>query len=144
MNLKKHTEVLNGLQYANFDVELELDAQPLWHIVNNDLPIIGEQVLDIATLLEQQEDLEDVSLNEEDYRDLRAMRQSSEELTRLNPDEDINLVDEAESYPKQVTGDGSEEKFETNFENEHHKEDELRFPEVDIEQPITYPEDNER
>ena len=52
-------DVLRGLQYANFDQELELDSHPQWYIVENDLPKILETITDITTQIEAKEALED-------------------------------------------------------------------------------------
>lgn len=52
-------DVLKGLQYANYDQELELDYHPHWHIIKDDLPIFLEQIEDIISEFERVETLED-------------------------------------------------------------------------------------
>ncbi len=68
-------EMLKGLQYARYDEELELDNHPMLHLVKNDLPLIMEDIMDIATMLENEDDLEDVSLNEKDKRYLQSQQE---------------------------------------------------------------------
>ena len=88
--------ILVGLQYANFDQELELDLHPVWSIIENDIPYIRDEVLDLATKLEDDEDLSDVALNEEDLRDIREERKSKYANTEGPDDiEDIHLIDES-------------------------------------------------
>ena len=88
-------DILIGFQYANFDQQLELDLHPIWSIVHNDLPIIMDEVLDLATQLQDQEDLSDVALNEEDLRDLKEQRREKYANTQ-QPDltQDIHMEDE--------------------------------------------------
>lgn len=52
-------DILRGLQYSNYDQELEMDAHPQWHIVSQDLPIFLEQIEDLITELEREETIED-------------------------------------------------------------------------------------
>lgn len=87
--------ILSGFQYANFDEEYELDLHPIWNIVHNDLPMIMDEVMDLATVLEDEEDLRGVALNEEDLRDIRAQRKEKYAQTQ-EPDilEDIHLKDD--------------------------------------------------
>ncbi len=89
--------ILSGFQYANFDQELELDLHPIWNIVQNDLPIIMDEVLDLAVQLEDEQDLSDVALNEEDLNDLKAERKAKYAQTQQPTiEEDIHLFDESE------------------------------------------------
>ncbi|MFN3405028.1 MAG: DUF86 domain-containing protein [Cytophagaceae bacterium] len=88
-------DLLTGLQYANFDEKLELDLHPIWHIVSDDLPEIMNQVLDLAAVLEADEDLESVTLNEEDLQDVKDLHFKKE--LDVNPqNQDIDTEDEAE------------------------------------------------
>ncbi|HYG38663.1 MAG TPA: hypothetical protein VD908_08595 [Cytophagales bacterium] len=52
-------DILRGLQYSNYDQELELDAHPQWHIVSQDLPVFLEQIEDLISELEREESIED-------------------------------------------------------------------------------------
>lgn len=87
--------VLIGFQYANFDEQLEMDLHPIWGIIENDLPYIKDEVLDLAAKLEDDEDLTGVTLNEEDLRDVSEERNSKYANTENQFDEqDIHLQDE--------------------------------------------------
>jgi uncharacterized protein with HEPN domain len=79
-------DVLKGLQYANFDHELELDAHPQWHIISNDLPELMDKMLDISTEIDRQEELED---------DLTDNTHASDSLEEPQPD---SKEDQEESY----------------------------------------------
>jgi uncharacterized protein with HEPN domain len=59
-------DVLKGLQYANYDQELEMDLHPQWHIVNNDLPEMMDQLMNLSLTLEREEALEN-EIGLEDY-----------------------------------------------------------------------------
>ncbi|HEY8400090.1 MAG TPA: hypothetical protein VIK89_02450, partial [Cytophagaceae bacterium] len=91
-------DILTGLQYAKWDETLELDAYPQWHLVHEDLPDIMNKVLDLAMQLED-EDLRNVTLNEEDYQDVKDLHFKKE--LEVNPDEEehIKYQDEAEPDP---------------------------------------------
>jgi uncharacterized protein with HEPN domain len=87
--------ILTGFQYANFDEQLELDLHPIWSILENDLPYIKDEVLDLALKLEDEEDLSDVTLNEEDLHDVQEERKSKYARTENQEEvDDIHLVDE--------------------------------------------------
>jgi uncharacterized protein with HEPN domain len=64
---EKHGEVdwdvLRGLQYANYDKELELDLHGMWHIINTDLGEIMQKVSDLSLLLEKQELADDEGID---------------------------------------------------------------------------------
>jgi uncharacterized protein with HEPN domain len=90
--------ILAGFQYANFDEQLELDLHPIWGIIENDLPKIMDEVLDLAVALENEEDLRDVALNEEDLRDIKEVRSAKYQNTEGVKNEDIHLIDETENY----------------------------------------------
>lgn len=49
--------VLEGLRNASYNEEMEISHNPVWHIVKNDLPYFREQIMDIKTKLEEQEDI---------------------------------------------------------------------------------------
>lgn len=118
-------DVLKGLQYTNYDMELEMDLHPIWYIVNNDLPEIAEQILDIATQIEGEEDLSDVALNNEDLQDLKELnadRVARNSSTDFEEDKDIHLEDET-FHESPSMGDITdsvyyEEKFDDEEENE--------------------------
>jgi len=88
-------DVLRGLQYAGYDEELELDAHALWHIVHEDLPVIQDQILELLTSLEDDEDNSDLSLNLEDESDIQA-RYTEREISKeiIEQEEDIRYLDE--------------------------------------------------
>jgi uncharacterized protein with HEPN domain len=48
-------DVLINLQFATYDQEIEIDPHALWYVVENDLPLIKDQVLGITTVLEDKE-----------------------------------------------------------------------------------------
>ncbi len=90
-------DMLKGLQYANFDETLELDLHSLWRIVQEDLPDIMNQILDLAAVVEGDKDLSDVTLNEEDLKDNLSIQ---EEITsRINVDKNVRLEDESFNPP---------------------------------------------
>jgi uncharacterized protein with HEPN domain len=94
-------DMLKGLQYANFDETLEMDVHPIWHIVKEDLPDIMNQILDLAAVLQDEEDLEDLTLNEEDKRDVQELHARKE--LQVPEKEDQNLEDE--SVPSNASDD---------------------------------------
>ncbi len=49
--------VLENLRNATYNEEMEMHHSPVWHIVKNDLPYFREQIMDIKTKLEEQEDI---------------------------------------------------------------------------------------
>ncbi|HEX8547283.1 MAG TPA: HepT-like ribonuclease domain-containing protein [Cytophagaceae bacterium] len=115
-------DVLIGLQYANYDQQLELDLHPIWAIVHNDLPQLNDELLDLATQLEDEVDLTDVALNEEDLRDLKEQRRAK--YSKINqPDltEDIQEYDEA-NLPE-IDEDG--ERIDTSFIDKRYKEENI-------------------
>ncbi len=50
---------LKLLKYAAYDEANELDPHALWYIIENDLPLVRDQVLDITTVLQDREDREE-------------------------------------------------------------------------------------
>jgi uncharacterized protein with HEPN domain len=87
-------DTLVGLQYAGYDQELELDAHQQWYIVSEDLPQIMNQVLDLATRIEREEEGE-LDLTDED---------STEYATFHNPEDGPYFGNPDPGQPK--TGDG--------------------------------------
>jgi uncharacterized protein with HEPN domain len=49
-------EVLNNLEFASWDKEIEVDPHGLFYIIKNDLPIIRDQVMDLATVIEDSDE----------------------------------------------------------------------------------------
>ena len=114
--------VLIGLQYANYDQQLELDLHPIWSIVHNDLPQINEEILDLATQLEDQTDLSDVALNEEDLRDLKEARRAK--YAKVNqPD----VIDNIQEYDEANLPDAEEdlERIDTSFIDKRYREENI-------------------
>lgn len=88
-------DVLIGLQFAGDDQELELDTHSEWSLIEYDLTEIGQEVLDLSGTIQSQEDLERVSLNEEDLEDLTE-RQQKEKAAVESQSQDVE--DEADQY----------------------------------------------
>lgn len=115
-------DMLRGLQYAGYDEELEMDFHALWHIVHEDLPIIQDQILELLTSLEDDEEGSDLTLNREDRRDIEA-RYTEREVTREISEQEENIKYEDENpaikavhLPNAVsTPEVSEEKTEFKF-----------------------------
>lgn len=88
-------DMLRGLQYAGYDEELELDPHAMWHIVHEDLPIIQDQILELLSSLEDDEDDSDLMLNAEDKFGIRSnyiQREINKEIK--TQEEDIRFEDE--------------------------------------------------
>jgi uncharacterized protein with HEPN domain len=88
-------DMLRGLQYAGYDEELEMDFHALWHIVHEDLPIIQDQILELLTSLEDDEEGSDLTLNREDKKDIQA-RYTEREVGKeiIDQEENIKYEDE--------------------------------------------------
>lgn len=48
-------DVLTNLQFATWDQEIEVDPHALWYIIENDLPLIKDQIYDITTVLQDKD-----------------------------------------------------------------------------------------
>src|SRR4051812_37181537 len=48
-------DVLINLQFATYDQEIEIDPNAIWYVIENDLPLIKDQVLEITNVLENKE-----------------------------------------------------------------------------------------
>lgn len=48
-------DVLTNFQFSTWDQELEVDPHPLWYIIRNNLPPLYDQIMDVATVLQDQE-----------------------------------------------------------------------------------------
>jgi uncharacterized protein with HEPN domain len=62
-------DVLRGLQYANYDKELELDLHGMWQIINTDLSEIMQKVTDLSLRLEKQELADDEGIDIEELEE---------------------------------------------------------------------------
>lgn len=87
--------VLTNLKFAHYDEELEQEHRQMMYIASKDLPEIMNDILDVATMLEEEEDLEDVTLNAEDERDIKSMQEdrkigNSRKAEEVFTDEDRN------------------------------------------------------
>ncbi len=71
-------DVLKGLQYAHFDLELELDAHPQWHIVKEDLPEFLTRLNDISVHIFRDEILEDNLEGDTDEPDVHLIESNDE------------------------------------------------------------------
>ena len=49
-------DVLNNLQFSTWDQEIEVDPNALWFVIKNDLPLIKDQVTDLATQIEDSDE----------------------------------------------------------------------------------------
>jgi len=45
-------DVLKNLRFATWDQELEIEPNAIWYIIENDLPIIQDQINNITSVLE--------------------------------------------------------------------------------------------
>lgn len=90
-------EMLKGFQYAHYDEELELDHHSILHIAKNDLPLIMDDILDVASMLEDEDDLEGVTLNEEDLRDVKTMQEDKRNHTGGKAEEVFSDEDNEEA-----------------------------------------------
>lgn len=88
-------DVLISLQFAGDDQDLELDTHSEWSLIEYDLTEIGQEVLDLSDTVQSHEDLERVSLNQEDLRDLTE-RQQRKKAAVENQSQDVE--DEADQY----------------------------------------------
>lgn len=88
-------DVLVGLQFAGDDQQLELDSHSEWSMLEYDLTEIGQEVLDLSDTIQSPEDLERVSLNEEDREDLTEMQQAEKAAVE---NESQDTEDEADQY----------------------------------------------
>lgn len=68
-------DVLTSLKFAHYDEELEQEHRQMMYLASTDLPEIMNDILDVATMLEEEDDLEDVSLNEEDKEDIKSLQE---------------------------------------------------------------------
>lgn len=92
-------DVLKGLQYGHFDMELELDAHPQWHIVSEDLPEYLSKLTDISTQIYRDEVLDDNLAGDTDEPDTHLIEDQDEAYfnQRIEAvDVDAELLDEME------------------------------------------------
>jgi len=121
-------DVLVSLQFAGDDQQLELDTHSEWNLIEYDLTEIGEEILDLSDTIQGDEDLERVSLNQEDLEDLteRQQRRKADveeqsqqvedeadqytEYDRASEQEDDSLIDQRfnNTYVRDASGDEGE------------------------------------
>ena len=89
-------DMLKGFQYAQYDEELEMDHHEVLFLAQNDLPDMLNDILDVASILEDEDDLEEGSLNEEDKQDLKAMQEERKNRSRAKAEEVFTDEDRAE------------------------------------------------
>lgn len=111
-------EMLKGLQYAHYDEELELDHHPMLHIAKNDLPEIMNDILDVATMLEDEDDLEDVSLNEEDKHDIESLQEDRKLRTNTKAEEVFTDEDMDEDRGREDSETEDDSYIDKRFEDE--------------------------
>jgi len=87
-------DILKGLQYAHHDQALEMDPHELLYVAQRDLPEIMDDILDVATIAESDEDLEENSLNAEDKLDLEDMQRDRNVRSRPKAEEIFTEEDE--------------------------------------------------
>lgn len=96
-------DVLAGLQYANYDQEMELDMMPHWHIIASDLPEIKDQILDIMLEMDRTissgDEIAGYTTGTEDADSIRAVEgDAARDETFLNSRfEEGDLVGDLES-----------------------------------------------
>jgi uncharacterized protein with HEPN domain len=78
-------DVLRGLQYANYDKELELDLHCMWQIINTDLSEIMQKVSDLSLRLEKQDLADDEGI---DIDELEEPEDFFGKRNRREPDTD--------------------------------------------------------
>lgn len=98
--------VLTDLKFAHYDEELEQEHRQMMYIASNDLPEIMNDILDVATMLEDEDDLDEVSLNEEDKHDIESLqedrkldtdRKAEEVFTDEDAEEDSSRLEDYET-----------------------------------------------
>ncbi|MBD0259027.1 MAG: hypothetical protein ICV83_25190 [Cytophagales bacterium] len=92
-------DVLKGLQYGHFDMELELDAHPQWNIVSEDMPEILSKLNDISTQIYRDEVMDDNLADDTDEPDPHLIESKdeayfNERLEALDIDKEV--LDEME------------------------------------------------
>jgi uncharacterized protein with HEPN domain len=85
-------DVLKGLQYSAANDALELDLHTIFYLVKEDLPYIHNQLIDLITRLQDDEDLDENTLNAEDKQDVHNRYVEEEDV--MDPeDKDIRYED---------------------------------------------------
>ena len=87
-------DILKGLQYAHYDQALEMDPHELLYVAQRDLPEVMDDILDVATMAESDEDLEEDSLNAEDKLDLEDMQRDRNVRSKPKAEEVFYTDDE--------------------------------------------------
>jgi uncharacterized protein with HEPN domain len=87
-------DILKGFQYAHHDQALEMDSHELLYVAQRDLPEVMDDILDVATMAESDEDLEEDSLNAEDKLDLEDMQRDKNVRSKPKAEEVFYTDDE--------------------------------------------------
>lgn len=107
-------EVLKGLQYVTCDKNLEMDMNTIWYIIHEDFPALHDQLTDLITRLEDNEALDEVTLNEEDKQDVLDRYRSHEEVVDFDPEKDDIKYQDNTPEPK---GEDREDRIDKPDEN---------------------------
>lgn len=104
-------DVLKGLQFSAYDEELEMDAHTIWYLVHEDLPAINDQIQDLIVNVQDDEALDEVTLNDEDKRDVMdRYRERAAKNDIRNSMRDISTEDETPE-PRSEGIDDPEQNF---------------------------------
>ena len=115
-------DVLKGLQYANYDEEMELDYHPHWFIIKEDLPVFLEQIEDLISEVQREETLEDdltftgkdedkytLDPDSQEYQNRRSGDLLEDDLEEFElSDEDDKLLDRLEVIGPGIVGESDE------------------------------------
>jgi uncharacterized protein with HEPN domain len=85
--------VLTNLKFARYDEEYEQEHRQMMYIASQDLPEIMNDILDVATMVEDEDDLDEVSLNEEDKQDIASL-QEDRKINNTRPKAEVVFTDE--------------------------------------------------
>lgn len=111
-------EVLTNLKFASYDEELEQEHRQIMYIAGNDLPEIMNDILDVATMVEDEEDLDGVSLNKEDKRDIQSL-QEDRKIKHGTPMSEEVMTDDDKDLLQEVEDDVADDSYiDQRFEDE--------------------------
>jgi len=85
-------DVLKSLQYTAEQEHLELDLHSIYYIVKEDLPAINNTLIDLIATLQDDEDLDALTLNEEDKAYIHNRYVEKEDVLDFD-EEDIRYED---------------------------------------------------
>ena len=86
-------DVLVNLKYARYDEEYEQEHRQMMYLASQDLPVIMNEILDVASMVEDEDDLDQVSLNEEDKQDIASL-QEDRKISNSHPKAEEVFTDE--------------------------------------------------